>query len=385
MKSPPRTPRPRPPRSVVTALALLALTLAPTAARAQTDLSYEQDVRFAYEYDDNVNEDLRDEVRAQVARLSYRGDLRWGASGEQRLTLTYQGGFKRHFGLTPQDLDLASQFVNEGEVGYLRRIGPALALGGSFGLKNRSWTDEFFFINEDGFTSASATVNGILNLKPLAPERPVRLELGGRWGTTDFDNLDQTFGNDVWGGYVALSKRFDEDISASWSYSLDRIRYPGRGTVEPDDEIPSNAFTGPTRPRQEDLQHEVGLALTWLGDVSVQADYRYRFVDSNSFGFTYQSHNVGLQLLRRFPWDMLAQFYGQVELRSFSEPVPNLTGAGTLDTGDAANNVFLLRFVKDVTPNSSIEARYGWYRNESITLNDFYTKNIYSIGIIVRP
>ena len=32
-----------------------------------------------------------------------------------------------------------------------------------------------------------------------------------------------------------------------------------------------------------------------------------------------------------------------------------------------------------------LEARYGRYRNESINLNDFYTKNVYSLGFRVRP
>jgi len=91
-----------------------------------------------------------------------------------------------------------------------------------------------------------------------------------------------------------------------------------------------------------------------------------------------------LQVLRRLPWGMLVQLYGQVELRDFSEPVAN-TQAGSLDTGETENNVLLLRLVKDVTPDYSVEVRYGRYRNEAITLNDFYTKNIYAVGMNYRP
>ena len=70
--------------------------------------------------------------------------------------------------------------------------------------------------------------------------------------------------------------------------------------------------------------------------------------------------------------------------RDFSEPVAN-TQAGSLDTGETENNVLLLRLVKDVTPDYSVEVRYGRYRNEAITLNDFYTKNIYAVGMNYRP
>jgi hypothetical protein len=145
-------------------------------------------------------------------------------------------------------------------------------------------------------------------------------------------------------------------------------------------------FLSPTRDRQEDLLHELGMQITWLGDVSIQGDYRFRYNDSNSFGFSYLSHSMGLQVLRRLPWEMLLQLYGRVELKTFSEPVPNLEGAGTINTGDAAaDNVLLVRLVKDVSTHYSIEARYGRYRNESISLNDFYTKNVYSVGMNYRP
>jgi len=111
-------------RAVLVALAVFGVAALPGVARAQEAWGYEQDLRFTYEFDDNVNEQLIDPVRSQVARLAYRGDLRWGAGGQQRLSLSYQGGFKRHFGFVGRDIDLANQFVNEGTVGYLRRASP---------------------------------------------------------------------------------------------------------------------------------------------------------------------------------------------------------------------------------------------------------------------
>lgn len=382
IESPARTRGRRVPRA--TSLALLGLfpLLAPQGVRGQSAAwEYEQDFRVTYEYDDNVNEELVDPVRAQVARVAYRGDARWGTSNQQRVSLTYQGGFKRHFGLS----ELSNQFVNEGSIAYQRRMADRFALAATAGVKNRKWTDDFFLINEDGFTRLNGGLNGSVILPPLEEGGAARIELGGRWSSIEFENLDQLFGNEIYGGYVAVAKEFNDDITVSWSYALDRVRFPGRGIVLPTDTDPANAFRGTARPRQEDRLHELGAEITWLGDVSIAADYRFRYNDSNSFGLSYLSHNVGLQVLRRLPWSMLVQFYGQVELRAFSEPVPNLTGAGSLDTGEAANNVLLVRLVKDVTPNASVEVRYGRYRNESITLNDFYTKNIYAVGMNYRP
>jgi hypothetical protein len=347
----------------------------------QSPWSYEQDMHVTYEIDDNIAERIDDPVRAQVARMAYRGDLRWGASGEQRLSLSYQGGVKRHFGFT--EFDVTSQFVNEGTLGYQRRLTDRVALGGSVGLKNRAWTDGFFFINEDGFTRVSGGVSGMVNLTPVSETETARLEIGTRYSDTDFENLDAAFGNHLIGAYAAITKDIGTDLTARWDYSFDRIRYPGRGTLAAGDD-PTAILRGITRPRQEDHIHELGTTVTWLGPVTLQAEYSFRLNDSNSFGFSYVSHNVGMQVLRRLPWGMLVQLFGQIELRDFSEPVPN-TQVGSLDTGETENNVLLLRLVKDVTPDYSVEVRYGRYRNEAITLNDFYTKNIYAIGMNYRP
>ncbi len=242
MKCHRRKPRVHPPRWSTSALAVaLLLTLLPTVLHAQAAWNYDQDVHVTYEFDDNVDEALSDPVRAQIARLAYSGGLEWGEAGAQRLSLSYQGGFKRHFGLVGNDFDLANQFVNEGGVGYVRRVGANLALGGAFAIKNRKWTDDFFFINEDGFTSVGGEASATLNLRPLAPDRPARLEIGTRFGRVDFENLDQPFDERSVGGFTSLTEDFGEDVSVTWQYSVDRIRYPGRGVVRRDDDDPAPA------------------------------------------------------------------------------------------------------------------------------------------------
>ena len=230
--------------------ASLAIALASAASPAQTldsaNWSYDQDVRVTYEHDDNVNEGIidQDQIHAQVARLVYSGDLVWGSGGEQRLSLTYQGGYKQHFGVSEEDV--TSQFVNEGTIGYQRRLGESVALGGTLGVKNRAWTDGFFFINEDGFTRVSGTVSGLISLAPVSGDETARLELGARYSDTDFENLDPSFGNHLMGAYVAVTKDFSPDLTATWGYSFDRIRYPGRGVLGPGDD-PTAILRGITR------------------------------------------------------------------------------------------------------------------------------------------
>ncbi|HUP20120.1 MAG TPA: hypothetical protein VM778_09225 [Gemmatimonadota bacterium] len=384
------------------ALAVVAALSAPEQARAQASpWSYNQDLHLTYEFDDNVNEATgatvsvaqTDPIRAQVAKLAYRGDLEWGG-GEQRLSFTFHGGYKRHFGLVDDgpaqdeaeaegELDVSSQLVSEGSLNYTRRVTDDFAVSARAGIKDRRWTeDEFFFINEDAFRRYSTGVSGIVNLEPLIPDRSAFIEAGARFSDIEFRNLDQLFGNETVGGHVFLIKEYGHGIEATWSYSYDRVRYSGRGKLEPGDD--PSGILGPTRARQEDRLHDLGVEVRWFGTLGVVADYNYRYNDSNSFGFSWYSHNVGLQLLHQGPWGLFVHASGQLELRSFTEPVPSIT-AGSLDIGEAENNLLLFRVVKDVTPAYSVEARYARYRNESITLNDFYSKNIYAVGVTYRP
>ena len=395
------------------ALAAAAALSAPGRAHAQASpWSYNQNLHLTYEFDDNVNEATggavnlahSDPIRAQVAKLSYLGDLEWGG-GEQRLSFNFHGGYKRHFGLGAESrtdagegeeqetatVEIASQIVGEGSLVYRRNITDDLAVSGRVGIKNRHWLrdeedeNEIFFINEDAFFRVTSGASAIVNLDPLLPGRPAWIEVGVRYSDIEFENLDPHFGNRAVGGHVLLTREYGSGIQATWSYSLDRHRFPGRGVYTPEDTDPANIFRGITRPRQEDRLHDLGMEVRWFGRLGVVAEYRYRYNDSNSFGFSWYSHNVRLQLVHPLPWGMLAQAYGALELRSFTEPVPKGTQAGSLDLGEAENNVLLFEVVKDVTPSYSVVARYARYRNESITLNDFYSKNIYAVGVTYRP
>lgn len=397
-----RPPGTRPPRAAAVLLAVALL--APAAARGQESRwSYDQDLHLTWEFDDNVNEAVggslplsQDPVRAQVGKLAYRGDLEWGG-GQQRLSLAYHGGFKRHFGVgraeegEPADPnaeiieEVPSQLISEGSLSYLRRLTDDFAVSARVGIKDRRWTEDgFFFVNEDAFLRQSTGVSAIVNLDPVLPGRPARLEIGVRTSDVEFKNLDQFFGNHVLGGQVLLTKEYGAGVQTTWSYSYDRVRFPGRGALTPEDENPGLVILGVNRDRQEDRVHDLGMEVEWYGGVGIVAEYRYRYNDSNSFGFSWYSHNLGLQVLRQLPWGMFLQAYGRLEFRSFTEPVPSIT-FGSLDIGEAENNVLLLRLVKDITPSYAVEARYARHRNESITLNDFYSKNIYAVGVTYRP
>jgi hypothetical protein len=368
------TPRPLP--NLAPLLAALAVLMAgPPGLAAQ--VRWENDIRFSYEYDDNVREDVLDAVRARVARIAVKSDLVLDDSTTNQLSLMYQGGLKRYFDVTRDSLDITTQFIHEGQAAYRRRFGSnRLELAG--GVKFRDWQDEdFFFVNEDGFTRLWGSLTGRRAFSPTFSG-----ELAARLSSLDFEHVDEVFGYAGQGGRLGLSKRLGGGFQGDLTYELEQRTYDGRGKLRGPDDDPTNIFA-PDRPRQIDLAHEGGIGFSFLGPFGFKGRYRYRLNDSNSFGFDYYSHIVNLQLAQQLPWRMIVQFYGAVELRKFRDPIRGLVGA--LDVEDTDNNVLIFSLLKEINGHMDVEARYGRYRNESINLNDFYTKNVYSLGFRVRP
>ena len=198
----------------------------------------------------------------------------------------------------------------------------------------------------------------------------------------EFDHVDEFFGYDEQGARLRAAKRLSEQVVGDAYYAIDQRKYDGRAKLRGPDDDPAN-ISAPDRPRQIDLAQEASIGIAVLGRFGFQARYRFRINDSNSFGFDYYSHILNIQVAQELPWRMIAQFYGNVELRKFRETVQGL--AGTLDVEDTDNNVVVLRLLKEINGNFDVEARYGYYRNESIDLSDFYNKHVYSLGIRVRP
>ncbi|MFN2433737.1 MAG: hypothetical protein ABR599_13175 [Gemmatimonadota bacterium] len=367
----------------VTILALLAAaaSVGAGAPEAAAQVRWDNDVRLSYEYDDNVEEEVSNPAGGQVARVSLRSDLIFADSTNQ-LSAVYQGGYKRYFEVSTTDLERAGQFINEGELRYQRLLGSATQMRVFGGLKDRSWQDEdVFFVNEDGFTSLWGGA-GARQALGGATAAELTLRVSG----IEFDHVDEVFGYDAQSATAGVVQRFGGGelggVLGDVSYGLEQRTYDGRAKLRGPDDDPSNIFA-PDRPRQIDLSQDVGLGISFLQPFGFQGRYRFRYNRSNSFGFDYYSHIVSLQLAQQLPWRMIVQFYGNVELRKFKEEVRGLVGA--LDVEDTDNNVLLFRLLKELNGHVDVEARYGRYRNESINLNDFYTKNVYSLGFRFRP
>ncbi len=367
---------PRPLRAVAPLLGLLG-ALAGRPAPCAAQVHWENDFRTSYEYDDNVREEVVDEVQARVARISMKSDLVWDDSTTQRLSLLYQGSFKSYFDVGEDSLDISNQFLNEGQVTYQRRFA-ANELRVSGAIKDRTWSDsDFFFVNEDGFTRLWGGLAWRRSFSPTFSG-----EVSAAVSGIEFDHVDEFFGYDAQMGRLGVAKRLSEQVVGDAYYAIEQRTYDGRGKLRGPNDDPAN-ISAPDRPRQIDLAHEASIGIAVLGGFGFQARYRFRVNDSNSFGFDYYSHILNIQLAQELPWRMIAQFYGNVELRKFRETVQGL--AGTLDVEDTDNNVAVLRLLKEINGHFDVEARYGYYRNESINLDDFYNKHVYSLGFRVRP
>lgn len=365
----------RPIRTAPMFLALASLAIARAAVEGQ--VGWQNDIRLTYEYDDNVREEIADAVHARVARVAVKSDLVLDDSTSNHVSFVYKGGFKRYFDVTLDSLEITSQFIHEGQASYTRRFEAAqLELSG--GIKHRYWQDDtFFFVNEDGFTRLWGGVSARRAFSPSFSG-----EVAARVSSIAFKHVDEVFGNESKSGRLRLAKRISDEVMADLSYGIEQRVYDGRGKLRDPEDDPANIFA-PERPRQVDTAHEGGIGIAFLEPFGFQGRYRYHVNDSNSFGFSYRSHIFNIQLAQQLPWRMIVQFYGGIELRKFHDPVRGLVGA--IDVEDTDNNVMVFSLLKEMNGHLDLEARYGRYRNESINLNAFYTKNVYSLGFRVRP
>jgi len=111
--------------------------------------------------------------------------------------------------------------------------------------------------------------------------------------------------------------------------------------------------------------------------------YGFRAQDSNSVDAILDRHEFSWLIARGLPWGVRGQFFGSVERTSYSEGELRdliIVGAGDPEVGDDDNAV-VLRLSRALGDAWTCEVRHAWYRNESLLLQNYYHKRVWSIGL----
>jgi hypothetical protein len=125
----------------------------------------------------------------------------------------------------------------------------------------------------------------------------------------------------------------------------------------------------------------VGLLWRWQGLIRIE--YGLRSQGSNSVDAALSRHELTWLWSRGLPFGLTGQFFGSLEHTRYSDPHLGsilVVRSGDPEAGDDDNAV-VLRLGRSFGRGWTVEARHAWYRNESLLVENYYRKRIWSVGL----
>ena len=349
------------PRVLLLSLALGALGAGRMPARAD-GFDWRLKAQLAFEVDTNAE---RKEGRAPGAvdgdtRLLLRGSLAWRFAERHALSLRVDLGGKVFFQARDEDL-----FISSATLGYDFRAHDRVSFDVDATIKDRhERVDETAYLNAAG--------GGAVRFV-LASKLDLRLRAG--YARFLFRADDASFGyrgDDYALTLVAYPAR---RVRLSASYGFARRAYDAKVFL-PDPVSPGVVKLGQDT-RGDDV-HSAELRARVLRVVLVDASYTFQAVRSNSYGFSYLRHRVGLQLSAKLPWGVFGHLGGALQWLSFRDPVfldP------VLFVEDDNRNFVSVKLTRALAPKLSLEARWSFYASGFSGDPLYYRRHVAGLGV----
>jgi len=161
------------------------------------------------------------------------------------------------------------------------------------------------------------------------------------------------------------------DWNLSLSYAVGHRRFSGHaeGTPEPCPGRPEDVCNQLSETGRGDLNHVVRAEVNYLGNADASLWYSLELNQSNSYGETFSRHILGLKFTTLVAWGVFLTAKGVLQFSQFRDPylisrIPNET---FLTIEDENRSRLILQLARDLSSQVSINLRYGFYVNESIT------------------
>lgn len=335
-----------------------------SACRLQTSFGDDNNVREALAENERLSDsyfrmlgeaelsrdDLMGRARAGIAARGFREDYR-ELPEERRRQAELRGAFALPLGSRGADLRFES--------GWSTRVYPAIAdsLSRDF---DRVW----------GSIAADT---------PFGPRGTLHTSL--RSFALDFE---QTGFRDQWGTGLDISyeQPVARYLSARLGLELTGTRH-GRDSIQWDGPPGERSLVvGP--PRQRDSVRHLHLGLRWVHGLVARVQYGFRAQNSNSLGSSLHRHEVRWLLAASLPQRLTVQCYGNLEATDYTDPnlddVYIFRGGEEVEARDD-NNQVILGVSRPLRRGFRIEARHGWYENESLLIGSYYRKSVWTVGL----
>ena len=135
-------------------------------------------------------------------------------------------------------------------------------------------------------------------------------------------------------------------------------------------------------PQQADFFAEPAIRLQYFRRILLEGSYMYRVFRSNSYGFSFREHRIGMIVGSRFFFNSTLKILADLAAKQYRERGPNILT--DLDEDREADNRGVIELSRAVTQQAAIEMRYEFYRNESRVRRLYYSKSVVSVGLQYR-
>lgn len=296
-----------------------------------------------------------DPITAGLLRIAANGRLIYKPTDRQALSLDVNLGAKTFFS---GDARSADELVQRIDAGWALTI-PNAGLFSLIGTYYESFQRESLRDLRTGSATLGALVGsrgsritGHLHLgyrglqyKPL-PEYNFHGLQGGvelRARTTSGDEEDPVDWT-LSGTYVAAYRRFDgRPIGLK----------PRGGLVTPE-----------LAAHREDLNHMLRAEVAYLGNADVAIWYGLEINQSNSYGWGYARHIVGIRFTTRLVWEVFLTVKGVLQFSQFNDPLTiNLQSPEEIDSENRSR--LAIQLSRELSQRWSVVLRNGIYLNES--------------------
>lgn len=324
----------------------------------------------SYGLDSNAKEGLPDVAsRADgLARLLcdaevYRGELPL----ESRLSLSLRGFTERY-------VERTEESRQQGEVRLALGL-PVGARGARIRLEAGSSRRAYPDSTLRNFRRAWVHASGVLPLGPDGTLRPM-LQV---W-SLDFRRTPR---RDQFGR--ALDLAYERPLGIRWSgqfgLELGGVQH-GRASIQRNSESDLEEFV--LGPDQRDTYRHLHVSARFLRKILARLQYGLRSQRSNSFGSSFDRHELSWLVAAPLRAGVSLQLYGNLENTHYTDRDLDdvyILRAGEESEAGQDNNQIVAGVSRPLGRHWHLDLRHGWYRNESLLIGTYYSKRILTLSL----
>ncbi len=322
-------------------------------------------VKFSFGYDNNVSETIEDRIESRFYQLYFNSGMYVLPTEKTLISLRLQDGFKY---LDSPSLFDESVMINHLNLYLSHRISNWLAPEIQSEIMGRTsiHSETDVLPSEEAFLRGSA---GLALKSIIYDDISLRASYSYRFiNFEDFDPFDRR------GPAIELKAdiRLLPGSNAGVQYTRENSQYNKWYIISEDGEIKR-------LDKVDDISVFTQFYKYYLFDIRLSHERN----ESDINGYSYRANKISLLMAKTFPEDIVFQLHGHIRFKKYLSE-PQGTESPQIDLEDDERGLLTVNLSKEINQYCGLEAQYDFRRNKSSTEDDFYSKNIFSLSLLLQ-